>query len=310
MNQNDKNGIEYPNVHTNNSTNIKEEVYGIECANEDDGESSIVRSERQSQASSQVPWLVKVARESGVDSTYLQSKLNQRELQRLERLMTQESEIIKPMVAIFVVWCIVSVFSILRSTDLIVDLSCGSVEYWGVVFGIYPCLMIITALVSWREVRAYKQKLSLYWMPCEGDIEWTPKRAVLYPLIAMVAGILGGLLGIGGGMIVSPLLFELGVLPRVAAATSAIAVMITSSSSLLQKYLANMISVEYLIFYAVLGMMGTLVGQTGVNWLVRKSGRTSIVVFAVSTIIWSAVFLMGIDGFLDLDWHIEFVSLC
>ena len=45
-----------------------------------------------------------------------------------------------------------------------------------------------------------------------------------YPSYAVFAGILGGLVGIGGGMILGPLLLELGLHSRAVSATSATAV--------------------------------------------------------------------------------------
>eukprot|EP00484_Ammonia_sp_Unknown_P015458 CAMPEP_0197064348 /NCGR_PEP_ID=MMETSP1384-20130603/158561_1 /TAXON_ID=29189 /ORGANISM="Ammonia sp." /LENGTH=73 /DNA_ID=CAMNT_0042500829 /DNA_START=75 /DNA_END=292 /DNA_ORIENTATION=+ len=72
-----------------------------------------------------------------------------------------------------------------------------------------------------NEYQYYQTKLnSDCWIPAFGDIklEGNFVKILKYPAIATIAGILGGLLGIGGGMIVSPLLIELGVIPTVAAA--------------------------------------------------------------------------------------------
>ena len=74
-----------------------------------------------------------------------------------------------------------------------------------------------------KEYDYYQVKTSSHcWEPAVGDIELSGSfvRILKYPITASVAGILGGLLGIGGGMIVSPLLIALGVIPTVAAATS------------------------------------------------------------------------------------------
>ena len=40
-------------------------------------------------------------------------------------------------------------------------------------------------------------------------------------MLSFLAGALGGMLGLGGGMFMSPLLLELGMTPQVAVATSA-----------------------------------------------------------------------------------------
>lgn len=44
---------------------------------------------------------------------------------------------------------------------------------------------------------------------------WTKREVIRYPAYAFVAGTLVGMLGIGGGMLINPLLLELGVIPQV-----------------------------------------------------------------------------------------------
>merc|ERR1712173_66582 len=121
---------------------------------------------------------------------------------------------------------------------------------------------------------------------------------------------LGGLLGIGGGMIVSPLLLELGVLPRVASATSAVAVLMTSSSSTFQKVLLDMIRYDYMAFFGAVGIIGTFIGQTVVNVAIKKYGRNSIVIAAVASVIAMAIVLMAVNSILDMDWNFALRSIC
>ena len=42
----------------------------------------------------------------------------------------------------------------------------------------------------------------------------SPNKLV-FPIMALIAGILGGVFGIGGGMLVSPLLLQVGIAPEV-----------------------------------------------------------------------------------------------
>jgi uncharacterized membrane protein YfcA len=48
--------------------------------------------------------------------------------------------------------------------------------------------------------------------------EWDligPRAYILFPGMALLAGFLGGMLGIGGGMILNPMLIEIGMHPQV-----------------------------------------------------------------------------------------------
>lgn len=42
-----------------------------------------------------------------------------------------------------------------------------------------------------------------------------PPKKLVFPGMALLAGILGGVFGIGGGMLISPLLLQVGIGPEV-----------------------------------------------------------------------------------------------
>lgn len=64
--------------------------------------------------------------------------------------------------------------------------------------------------------------------PEAGDIVWTPDTTLRYPLLCSGAGVIAGMFGVGGGIVKGPLMLHLGVLPEVAAATSATMILFTS----------------------------------------------------------------------------------
>jgi uncharacterized membrane protein YfcA len=49
----------------------------------------------------------------------------------------------------------------------------------------------------------------------DGDVRWGPRETIRYPAICAVAGVFAGMFGIGGGIVKSPLMIEMGVLPEV-----------------------------------------------------------------------------------------------
>ena len=70
-----------------------------------------------------------------------------------------------------------------------------------------------------------------------------------------------GLLGIGGGMIVSPLLLELGLHPQVAAATSSLMVLFSASSAALSFAFDHLLNIEYALIYGI----GALLPRSGLK---------------------------------------------
>ena len=49
----------------------------------------------------------------------------------------------------------------------------------------------------------------------DGDIRWSEAGVKRYPMLTFFAGLLAGLVGIGGGMVLGPLLLEIGMIPQV-----------------------------------------------------------------------------------------------
>ncbi|THG22750.1 hypothetical protein TEA_022745 [Camellia sinensis var. sinensis] len=74
---------------------------------------------------------------------------------------------------------------------------------------------------------------------------WKAHMLFLYSCVGIIAGMVGGLLGLGGGFILGPLFLELGIPPQVASATSTFAMVFSSSMSVVQYYLLKRFPVPY-----------------------------------------------------------------
>jgi len=245
-----------------------------------------------------------LAKQCGVRSSQIDTA---EKVELCEQIIERESQILRPMNLIALVWIVVSLFALAKKENITgvdeLNVRECSLAYWMVTFLPLPFMMGISYLMARKEYQQYQVKInSACWEPAGGDIDLSGSfvRILKYPLIATVAGLLGGLLGIGGGMIVSPLLIELGVKPTVAAATSAMAVLITSSSAMLQFLLLGYLQFDYTFFFMAVGIVGTFVGQTAVNFAVKKYGRVSVVVFAVATIMALAIVLMTVNGVMSM----------
>lgn len=113
---------------------------------------------------------------------------------------------------------------------------CG-IHYWGLNISMFViCGVYIKVLIDrFNEMDALKVRLGYKFHPIEYRI--SPDSTMKISLWSIVAGTLAGLLGIGGGMVINPLLLELGMKPTVVASTTGFTILFTSSLSLAQTIL-------------------------------------------------------------------------
>jgi len=115
------------------------------------------------------------------------------------------------------------------------------------------------------------------------DQGWPLSKIIMYQTMALVTGLLAGLVGIGGGLIFSPFLLVCGVEPAVAVATSATCVIFTSSSTTMQYMLIDRVHMALAVWYGLINIMSSYIGTKLVHHLqVIFAKQRSIITFIVA----------------------------
>uniref|UniRef100_A0A453GUW7 Sulfite exporter TauE/SafE family protein n=1 Tax=Aegilops tauschii subsp. strangulata TaxID=200361 RepID=A0A453GUW7_AEGTS len=123
---------------------------------------------------------------------------------------------------------------------------------------------------------------------------------VLICFFGVTAGVLGGLLGIGGGVIMGPLFLELGIPPQVSSATATFAMMFSSSIAVIEYYLLNRFPIPYALFFTCVAFIAAIVGQLVARKLINWLGRASFIIFVLSFMIFIGVIPLGGVGILNM----------
>jgi uncharacterized membrane protein YfcA len=109
--------------------------------------------------------------------------------------------------------------------------------------------------------------------------------------IGLLAGVLAGLVGVGGGLIFAPAFLSMGIDPSVTVATSTFCILFTSSSTTCQYLFLGRIILQLVPAYAITNIVASLLGTTLVlsatAYQIPKSNITALVLFAVTI---SAIF--------------------
>lgn len=125
----------------------------------------------------------------------------------------------------------------------------------------------------------------------EKPIYWTESGSggilgvYTYPAVAFGGGLLGGLLGLGGGVIMSPVLLEVGMHSESVQATTAVIVFLSSSLATIQFALVDQIVWHYAIWYSAVTICATLLGQRLCEVYVRRTGRYSLITLSIAGVL-------------------------
>lgn len=117
----------------------------------------------------------------------------------------------------------------------------------------------------------------------EGGLGWlTPVTSFVYPVLSLVAGILAGAVGIGGGLVKGPLLLEIGLSPLAAVSTANFMIFFTSSANTLQYAILGRLEwVDSVCFFSTAFVAGA-VGLSCVYHFMKTTHRQSYLTFLLS----------------------------
>ncbi|CAL5359121.1 unnamed protein product [Camellia sinensis] len=174
---------------------------------------------------------------------------------------------------------------------------------------------VSVAVTLYEAIGLYKGKRQI---SSRGDTGTNLKahQLILYCSCGVLAGIVGGLLGLGGGFILGPSFLELGVPPQVSSATATFAMTFSSSMSVVEYYLLKRFPVPYALYFVAAATVAAFIGQHVVRKLIIIQGRASLIIFILAiTIFVSAISLGGVGisnmiGKIEQHEYMGFEDLC
>lgn len=171
-----------------------------------------------------------------------------------------------------------------RGVPSIIGVQLCSFTFWA-LFVIPVLIVLLLTIIQGRIIYYnYQKKLILNYPFCVSDITWTNNYLYLLPPLALLMGLLSTALGIGGGLILGPVLVSLISNPLISTASSNALVLITSSSSTIQFIIMGKLDYKYAIFCLIATISGSLMGSLMINWIVKKTGRASYVIIALAIV--------------------------
>jgi len=195
----------------------------------------------------------------------------------------------RPMLLIGGCWSILFMLNLTKAPPC-------STLFWLQIIGIMMLCCVFTAagasVVMARQSAAGEDT--------KGLLQWTPTTLWMYPLFAVVAGFLGGFLGIGGGIIMGPLLLELGMIAEANQATTAMFVFLSSSLATVQFVVLDKTMPQFVVWFTTWVVLATFVGQTSIDYMLRKYKRSSLIILSIAGIIAFSLVMMSFIGIIEV----------
>jgi hypothetical protein len=152
----------------------------------------------------------------------------ERNFEELKGLLDVEMRPKTQSAQMIVLWIIIILFALIRggksTTSIIPNVKFCSSSYWIITAFQFILLAFFTLLLGRVIYQRSIQKMDLGWVIGKGEIYWSKSHVIAYPALSFFAGLCGGMLGIGGGMVLGPLFLELGMNNSSTSATSATSV--------------------------------------------------------------------------------------
>ena len=172
-----------------------------------------------------------------------------------------------------------------------------SAGHWGWLGGLYVASVLVILVASRGAIASQEARDAAGVPHTRGDVIYTPRKIIVLPIAGCAVGVVSGLLGLGGGELMAPLLLALGMLPQVASATSAFMVLFTSSSDLVKYTFTGVLAPDmgYVVMAFIIGGCAATIGRMVGLRVTAKLTHPSLIAVVLAIVLYLALILLAIQ---------------
>lgn len=186
------------------------------------------------------------------------------------------------------------------------------------VFSLTTTGLFIFQAHNLRSVTASDLQVSLLTLqkPVVLQHSWSMSKLIQCVSIVLVGGMVAGMLGFGGGMVLNPLMLDMGIHPLVSSATSSVMVLFSASAATFSFATSGKLNYQYAVVYGTISAVASIFGVAVISTSVRRSGKGSRIVFTLALIIGVGALMQAVFGGIaavhDIQTgrHLSFLPLC
>ncbi|XP_020200042.1 sulfite exporter TauE/SafE family protein 2-like [Aegilops tauschii subsp. strangulata] len=172
---------------------------------------------------------------------------------------------------------------------------CG-VAYWLITVAQIPVAVAFTACIVHQKGKSQTRKSQVVELATSMKSRLDALPVYAFPVAALLTGVMGGLFGIGGGLLLNPVLLHIGVPPKTASATTMFMVLFCASMSMVQFIILGVDGIVGALVYALTCFVASIVGLVVIEGAIRRSGRVSLIVLMVAAILALSAVVIACSG--------------
>ncbi|CAB9512660.1 Sulfite exporter TauE/SafE family protein [Seminavis robusta] len=227
-----------------------------------------------------------IVEEIGRDTTDQDDSLELR-IQFLEEDMRQYP--LEKIGALVLLWIGLFVLTLLqggKGVESLLGIQCDSPWYYVMISIQFLWLFCFAAYFGRRLMKDQEARAAVaYPYLGEEDPVWDAPSIRYYGAFCFLSGVVAALIGIGGGMVLGPMMLVMGIDPRVSTATNSTMIVVTSSSIAIMFVTSGMVPWSYAVFYFCVTFAGAWLGKSQIDGYVKRTGKASMLIFILASII-------------------------
>jgi len=201
-----------------------------------------------------------------------------------------------------------------KGVSSLIGVTCSSPSYPVLIVCQFLWTLSFATYYGYRLIKNQQDRKLVHYPILPHDILWNRIKLRNYSFVTFLAGIIAGLIGIGGGMVLGPLMIVMGVHPRVSSSTTATMIVCTSSSVAIMFVTSGLVPWSYAAWFFSLCCLGSITGKQKIDGYVKKTGMASLLIGLLASIIGLATLGCWVILFLNLykqGWCLEgFKKFC
>ena len=176
-----------------------------------------------------------------------------------------------------------------RGVDSVVGVKTCDQTYW-ILYGVFILICFVFGVLGISFARyTHEHKAECGYEFIKGEVEWNWKQIIVLTSYTSIGVMLATFVGIGPGVIITPMFLHMGLDAFSTAATSGVNSSYTLLANSIGFAFMGSLNYEYMGWIMIWSVVSTLLGMALIQRVAAMTGRTSLAIFTLAGVIFLSI---------------------